>query len=240
MVLVVLPLLFKQNLKLVLQEYQVIQQFLLHKTGQTMTISIPTLKTPTLAASSTPVSQYVLAGSEATAGVFHFTADDGSVNITEVSFAVTGPVSRVIVEGKSASVVGGTATVTGLNFNIPKGFSGRTLPVIVEYNPIVVSGSTTNSNKVSTLTLTRVKYTAGNTTKTLTLNTAQQASATTREMRVVGGIPAISLNASTRSNLSTGPILLAEVTVSALQNGGPIQVKQLSISSSMAGITGEI
>ena len=59
-------------------------------------------------------------------------------------------------------------------------------------------------------------------------------------MTIVGGLPMVDLNASTRSGLSAGTTLLAEVTVSALSNGGPIQVKTLplKISATGAGFSG--
>ncbi|MDD4738162.1 MAG: hypothetical protein PHF54_02805, partial [Candidatus Pacebacteria bacterium] len=202
--------------------------------GQLMTISSPTLDTPSLAVSSSPAAQYVLASSEMIVANYHFKANNGSVNVTEAKFSVatTGTVTHITVDGKEVPVIGGIATVTGMNFNIPAGNTGRNLPVTVKYNTVGQYGGTV-ANTVSAVTLTDVKYVAGNTTTSI-----PAIGATSRVMRVVGGIPTVSLNASTRSNLSSGSTLLAEVTVSALSNGGPIQVKQLSTSSSMAGITG--
>ncbi|MDD3054183.1 MAG: peptidoglycan-binding domain-containing protein, partial [Endomicrobiaceae bacterium] len=47
------------------------------KAGQKMTVKSPTLDTPVLAVSSSPVAQYMLAGSEAPVANFHFVANDG-------------------------------------------------------------------------------------------------------------------------------------------------------------------
>ena len=56
-------------------------------------------------------------------------------------------------------------------------------------------------------------------------------------MTIVGGIPAVDIVALSRNTLSTGSTMLAEITVSALSNGGPIRVETLPIKVGLTNAT---
>ncbi|MGI6132685.1 MAG: beta strand repeat-containing protein, partial [Bacillota bacterium] len=203
------------------------------KPGQLMSIKNPTLNTPTLVASSSPASQYVLAKTEQVVANYNFRATDGAVTIKEIEFTIANPetITSITVGGVTKEVYGSPVNVTGLNIPVPATYSGASIPVKVTYNTVGFGGGA-NSNTTSQVSISKVKYSAGNMTLTKT-----GLSVPANQMTIVGGLPMVDLNASTRSGLSAGTTLLAEVTVSALSNGGPIQVKELPLKISATNVT---
>ncbi|MDD2245258.1 MAG: hypothetical protein PHR13_11705, partial [Dysgonamonadaceae bacterium] len=210
------------------------------KVGQAMVITSPTLQTPTLVASSSPANQYVLAGSQGVIAYYQLAATNGSVTIDEINFTVDNAkaITEIIVEGKSSIITpttgttAGTAKISGLNYVIPAGYSGKTLPVTVKFNTVGLYGgaATKDTAKVS---ISSVKYTAGNLTTTLT----PAAVVDSNTMTLAGGMPSVSLAASNRTGLATGSTLLGSVTVGATKDGGAIKVQTLAIKVGLTTAT---
>jgi hypothetical protein len=71
-----------------------------------------------------------------------------------------------------------------------------------------------------------VKYTSGNESKTLSVGSSNASNT----MRIVGGVPTVVLNPSTRTGLTTARTLLGEVTVGALSGGGQIAVQEIPLT----------
>ena len=204
-----------------------------------MAVKSPTLASVALVASSSPSAQYVLAGSEGPVATFNFKATDGEVTINEIEFTITNPenITSITVGGVTKTVNSSPTNVTGLNIEVPAHNAGISVPVSVKYKTVGTNGITTDTN-VSQVKITKVKYTAGNTTLIFGDESAENlVSAKARQMTIVGGLPTVNLKGSTRTNLSEGSTLLAEVEIGALGNGGPIQVKQLPVKISATNVT---
>ena len=204
--------------------------------GQTRQIISPTLDAPILAVSSSPSAQYVLAGSEGTIAQFNFKSTNGNVTVNELKFTFGDGVASITVGGQTRQTSGSDVTISGLNELITAGYSGKNIPVTVNYHTVGIGGAET-SNTDAKVTLTQVKYTSGNETKTL----AVSGSNASNTMKIVGGVPTAVLSSSTRTGLTTARTLLAEVTVGALKaptpNGGQIAVQEIPLTiSKSAGL----
>jgi hypothetical protein len=204
--------------------------------GQTITFSLATMATTTLSATSLP-AQYVLAGSSVTNATYHMSMSSGagSAVVTDMHFTVTGSassngtISSIMVAGKSASVISGVASVSGLSLVVPAGFSGIDVPVTVTYNNVGFGGSAHTTN-TSIMTLDEIKYTVGNTVKTSP--TVSQAAAT---MVLVASYPTISI-AKSDQNVAAGQVKIASLTISAPANGD-IKLRAVPLTLSTNGGT---
>jgi len=190
-----------------------------------MTTAIATLKTPVLTTSS-PAAQFALGGTEGVAAEYNFVAENGEITINELKFVVADSktVKSITVAGKTADVIGNTATLTNVNYTIPAGYAGKTLQATVKYNTVGLGGI--ESNLDSLVTLNSVKYTAGNTPITITPDVSAKT------MKVVAGHPEVTITKST-DTLVNGAVKLADVKV--LAKGGAIKLEELPISVSSTG-----
>ena len=149
---------------------------------------------------------------------FHSVTDGTNLNDT---------ISSITVNGKTSYVVGGKATISGLGYVIPAGYSGKTLPVTVNYN---VGNTGIVSNVASLLTLTGFEYLSGG--KSIPVSGVTVPS---NSMNVVNAIPSVALTADSRSGLISSSVKLADVTVSASSTGGAIKLEQLPITVTSTG-----
>ncbi|MDB4939613.1 MAG: baaA1 [Candidatus Doudnabacteria bacterium] len=205
-------------------------------TGQTMTVAVATVTNPpTIVASASTQAQYIAAGTasgvtDASVASFNFLATSGTANINELRFTVTGSgVTNVKVGGVTAPVVGGVATITGLNIAVPNGSGGVNVPVTVSYSPVGVTGvasATTNS-----VALTYVKYVAGGTTTVITPNVAAPT------QTLVGSKPTLSVDTAQKSGLILGAEnKIGEVTVTA-DAAGNISVGTIRFNVGGSGVS---
>ena len=199
--------------------------------GQTITFRTGTLGTPTINTASSTVAQLVAAANGGSAdgslAQYNFTSANASSTISELTFTVTsGTATSVKVNGVTAPVVGGTAYLTGLSIAVPNGGSGTNVSVYVSYPEVGTSGVA--SATASTLTLTTIKSTSGNTTTTDTVSVAAPS------MTLVGSKPAYTLSGST-DTLLNGSVKIAEVTVTA-DAKGDIKIGQLPITVTSTGV----
>ncbi len=208
--------------------------------GQIMTTATATLGTPTLTTSSL-ASQFVLGGSTSESAQYNFIATNGDVTLDKVSFKVTAAdgatsnntIYSITVNGKTVYVVNSVATISGLGYVIPAGYSGKTLSVTVNYNNVGDTSAAVTSNSVSKLTLTGFEYLSGN-DRTVSGTVAVAAN----DMNVVNAIPSVALTADSRSGLISSSVKLADVTVSASSTGGAIKLEQLPITVTSTGTVG--
>ena len=214
--------------------------------GQTITVGTGSLTSATLNTNSSPVSQFVIGGSQnQPAATFTFVAGtQGGANITELGFTVTNSaITKVMVGGVTASVVSGKALATGLNLAVPVGNSGLDVPVTVNYAPTGIGGI---SDATSLLTLAHIKYTAGNTTITNGTNVAPWSDSVTgimtgsnqaaNTMYLAGTAPTVAITGS-GNFLSTGTQIVGSVTVSA-NAAGKLTLTQLPLSfATSSGVT---
>jgi hypothetical protein len=208
--------------------------------GQTITLASGTLGTPTLLTTTATVSQYVAAGTsggvaDATKATFTFNATNGTVNISELKFSVTGsgvnPITFVKVGNVSANVIGGVAYLTGLNLVVPNGGSGLNVDTLISYSQAGINGVT--SGATSTVSLGYVKYSAGGTTATLctsafgTCTAALGSAIASPIMTIVGSKPTVAL-APVNGTLTVGTKYIADVRVSA-DTQGDIKINTLPL-----------
>ncbi|MFA5841276.1 MAG: peptidoglycan-binding domain-containing protein [Candidatus Paceibacterota bacterium] len=197
--------------------------------GQVMTVAAGSVATPTLTTASM-VPQFVVGGASPSLVTYNFVATNGDATVTELIFTVVTTataIDHVCVGSVCAPVIGGVATVAGLNIVVPAGYAGKDVLVTPTYSLVGIGQQTSNS--AATMNLTSIKYTIGNTTTTAT------PTVTGRAMTLVGSYPTVTLNTATRSGLSNTLVKLADVTVTA-NAAGAIKLKQLPIVTTSTGV----
>ena len=209
-------------------------------TGQTITVGSGSLSTPTLKTGSgyTPDSQFVVGNTSQAIAYYNATSSNGTSVIKELYFSATGtsvansdaPIVNVTVGGITAPVVAGAVTLTGLNISVPQGYAGVNFPVTVQYAPVGIGGVT--SNLTVGLTLTGLKYTAGNTdTSTTTL----AVTSNNNWMTLVSTKPTVTISNPSDTTVGAGGVIeVARITVSA-DSAGPIKVLTLPLSMVTTG-----
>lgn len=181
-----------------------------------------TMNAPTLVASSSTASQYVIGGTpNAIKATFNLSATGGSVVVTQLKFIVVGDnlsaATKVTIGAVSAVPVNGVADLKGLNLVVPNGGAGLNVDVLVSYAP-VGAGGIPSATKVA-VGLSSVS----GTTKTLTLPAPVMAPT----MTLVGSKPTVVVNTTSNPGLIMGvENKIGEFTITAgLQ--GPIMVNDL-------------
>ena len=180
--------------------------------GQTMTVGSGHLSTPTVGSPSTD-SQLVLGGLTSKIVDFNFVSVDGVSVITDMTFNVKGPVTKLTVGGNTFSVNSntGSSTATGLSISVPTGYEGDgiNVPVLATYANIGLNGKASMST--SSVTLTSYKYSSGN------INYSETSSVSSKDMLVVASKPVVSLEDS-MDTIGTNS-LIASVTITADAKG---------------------
>jgi hypothetical protein len=202
--------------------------------GQIVTFRVGTLGTPSILTSGSTAAQLVAAANGGAAdgslAVYSFTSANSTATITELTFSVTsGTATSIKVGSVSAPVVGGVAYVTGLSIAVPNGGSGVNVNVYVSYAEVGVNAPL--SNTASTLTLTTIKSTSGNTTTTTPVSVAAPT------MTLVGSKPVVAVTSITTSGLNMGgENKIGEVTVTADAKGN-IKVNDIKFAVVNVGFT---
>lgn len=175
-------------------------------TGDEVKISQVSVASPVVVAGNMP-SQYIIGGADHQLGSYKFVATNGSPKITEAVFEITGNVAQSIsFAGGNATVVGTTATLTGLNYVIPQGTMGVNIPVVVKYAPVSTTGGAA-SGATTTVTLKSFKYDGGN-----GVVSSATLSASLNEMTLVASKPVIVVS-NYNGGLAGGNQKLVEFTV---------------------------
>jgi hypothetical protein len=206
-------------------------------TGQTVSFGAGTItNAPTLIATSTSPSQYVVGGLDQSQATFNFISTAGASEIKELKFTVTGSdanpsqtVATVCVGTVCQQPSSNVAWLQNLSLAVPNGGGGLSQAVKVTYNE-VGTGKPVIPNKTSTLSLSYVKYTTGNTTKTLC--TAAMASCTDTlsanvdayAVTLVGSKPTVTVASSGTFNPAAGnSTIIGDFTISP--TGGAIKMR---------------
>jgi hypothetical protein len=203
-------------------------------TGQTMTIGVGTIATPTFITSSSTTAQYVAAAGgaeDATRATYNFLSTSGASTISELKFTVTGTdtVTAVKVGSISAAPVSGVVWLTGLSLAVPNGGAGLNVDALVSYSSVGTTGIAPGTT--SSIALTYVKYTSGTTTTTIT------PSVSAPTMTLVGSKPTVSVSGTAGTGLVVGGAgKLSEVTVAA-DNRGNIRVRQIRFTLATSGFS---
>lgn len=208
--------------------------------GVAVTSSVSTLSSPTLSSGS-PVSQFVVGGSQFGIATFKLSTGTAGTNATvrELQFSTTGTdaIESITVGGITSPVIsGGTTTVSGLNISI--GSNGTDIPVTVKYaqfqnNALGQSGSRITGVASTSITLGRVEATSGSGSVIVSV-----VPATSNEMSLVGSKPTVTVSNGNTNTLVLGTEnKVGEFTVTADANGR-IQVASTSLSLSSVGVTG--
>ncbi len=186
-------------------------------TGVVITSLQATLAASALVSTS-PVSQYVVGGTTMNIASFKLkTANDTAATVRELRFTITGTdaISTITVNGQSASVVSGTAIVSGLN--IPISQTGTDVPVTVVYSGFkntTIGGSLTAGIATTTLSLNYVEAVSGAGT-TIVDNVTVVSS---RVMKLFATKPTVTgMNGSAFLTAST--MKIGEFTIAADANG---------------------
>ncbi len=206
-------------------------------TGVVTTANVGTLIASgvTFVPASSPVAQFVLGNSSLMIAKFNVKSANGVEGATLKDLVFTVPantVSSLTVNGKTASVVGTTATLNDVGFAIPADASGLDLLTTAT---LVCANSTGGCAGVSsstvTVALTSVSYHDGETAQAATTTTA-----TTPTHVLVASKPTITMAQTTTSGLGNGSVKIGEFTIAA-DAAGDIEVKQIPVTvSSSTGI----
>ncbi|NTV44871.1 MAG: peptidoglycan-binding protein [Candidatus Yonathbacteria bacterium] len=160
-------------------------------TGQTITVGSGNLAVPTAIQSTSPVAQYVEGNTTGQKiAVYNFTSSTGDSTIQEMTFSLGGTAnaaSKVTVtagaQSCSAPVVGTSATLTGCNITVPKGYGGKDVTVTVDLNTVGLGGLSSASTVSATLTYVKAStgnvITQTNATSTFTLTGSSDLSVAT-------------------------------------------------------------
>lgn len=212
------------------------------KPGQDVTVKIAALSSIAIVAND-PVAKFVVGGTTATAANYKFVAENGNAMIDELTFAVTGGVSEITVDGKTAPVVSDVATITGLSKEVVAGLQGTNVAVLAKYIPVTTlnqGGVVTNGR--STVTLTAVKYTVNGTQ--ITNAAITPAPGASKEMVIVASYPTFLLANDTPVGMSSGFLAganteLLKFTVTNSNVNNPVNLKQITVTPTHStGLTG--
>ncbi|MEI7777278.1 MAG: peptidoglycan-binding domain-containing protein [bacterium] len=198
---------------------------------------------PTIVSSATLPSQFIIGPSSPTIATYNIISTSTNATIQELRFSVAGAgtVAQLAISAggvtATAPVVSGIADFTGLSIPVSAGYGGVNLTLTPTYASV---GGTNGiaSNSFSTTTLVGIMSRSGNSTTQL----GQTASGSSGSLTVTGEVPfvlvsskpTVSINSGSTNGLVTGQVELADVTVSADQNGN-IKVEALPISITTSG-----
>jgi hypothetical protein len=191
----------------------------------------------TFVQSNSPVAQFVV-GNQTTYAIGTFNVKTSNniagATLNDIHFTVpVNTIGSVTVNGKTASVVSGGATVQNVGIAVPSDNGGVNVPVTVSLVCVGAANSCAGvSDSSVTLALDALTYNNGTASTTLTTITA-----TTPTHKLVASKPVVTVAQSSSSGLINGNVKLGEVTITA-DAGGDIEVSQLPITlNNSAGIT---
>jgi hypothetical protein len=177
-----------------------------------------------------PVAQNVVAGATNFAiGTFNVKVNNAIAGaiLQDLTFTVpANTVTSVMVNGKSGSVVGTTATVYGVGLTVPADSTGVNIPVTVGFACVgTANGCTANSPVTANVTLTTITYNNGTTVVSL-----PTSSPVTNSMYIVGSKPTLTVNGTQQTGLVVNAEnKVGEVTIAA-DAAGQVKVNTVTFA----------
>ena len=186
-----------------------------------------------------PVAQVVTAGQTAfNIGTFNFKVNNsiGGAIIKDVTFTVpANTITTITMNGKTASVVGTTATIYNVGATVPADASGVNLPVTVGLVCVgTANGCSANSLVTVNAQVVNVTYNDGNTTQ------AVVTTPVTNSHFISGSKPVYTVNSTQQTGFVLGAEnKIGEVTISA-DAAGQIKVNNIAFNLATSGITAPV
>ncbi len=185
-----------------------------------------------------PVAQLVTGNQTAfVIGTYNFKSNGtAGATVKDVTFtAPTNTVTTVMMNGKSANFVGGTATIYNVGSVVPADASGINIPVTVGLVCVgTVNGCSANSPVTVNLTATTVTYNDGNTVQSIT---PTPGTAVTASHMIVGSKPTFTVSSTQQTGLTIGAEnKIGEVTIAA-DAAGQIRINNLAFNVAVSGLT---
>lgn len=191
----------------------------------------------TLNAGQSPVAQLVVGNqSNFAIGTFNVKVNNaiGGGVIQDLTFTVpSNTVTSVMVNGKTGTVVGTTATVYNVGLTVPADASGVNIPVTVGLTCVgTANGCSANSPVTVNVTLATLTYNDGVTVQTIS------PAVVTNSMSIVGSKPTFTVSSSQQTGLVVGAEnKIGEVTISA-DAAGQIKINNIAFNIAESGFTG--
>ena len=170
---------------------------------------------------------------------YNIKATTSPVTISEMTFTVApdnNAITSITVGGVTKGISATTGNViTGLNIAIPAGSSGVDIPVTVTFGAISSTGLTSQNSATTYVTLTGLKFVAGNVTTPLT-----GLSLSSNSMQLVASQPTLTVSGSD-TGLTVGGTLagvenkIGSVTITADAHGS-IRLSQLKFNFGTTGV----
>lgn len=212
-------------------------------TGPTITANVASLLVSgvTFNTGASPVSQLVIGGNSSFGiATFNFKVNNAVAGgmIKDVTFTVpANTISAITMNGKTASVVGTTATIYNVGATVPADNSGINLPVTVALVCAgTANGCPANSPVTTNIQIPSITYFDGATTQTLT----GIGTATSSSFYIVASKPSLAVDSVQKTGLVLGAEnKIGEVTISA-DAAGKITLATTTFATSTSGITGAV
>lgn len=204
--------------------------------GVQTTANVATIVTTgiTFVPGQSPVAQYIIGGVSglqiATFNVKNSNNVGGAV-IKDMVFTVpANTISSIVVNGKSASVVGTTATIFDAGITVPSDASGVDVPVSVTLVCVNASAGCAGVSASSvSLTLASLTYNDGE-----VVSGSIVSGSSTPTHGLVASRPTLTMTQSAATGFGNGIVKIGEFTVSA-DAAGDVSVKQIPVTVSVAG-----
>jgi hypothetical protein len=188
----------------------------------------------TFKTSSFPAATFLIAGqSNVSVGSFNVKSNGiAGGTIKDVTFTGLANVSSITANGKTASVVGGSATIYDLGVNVPADASGVDVPVTVNLVCVNSSGGCTGTSDSNVaITWGATTYNNGSTV----VGPFTPTLATSLTNKLVASKPVVTMTASNSTGLTlVGINRIGSFTVAA-DAAGDIKIEQIPVVTQVAG-----
>jgi hypothetical protein len=213
--------------------------------GPTTTVKTPAIITTgvTFVPGSSLTAQYVSGNSSTTLPIatYNVVTNNGVAGavIQDITFstAAANTITSVTVNGKTASVVGTTATVYAVGITVPSDNSGVNIPVTVTL-ACVGTSCAGQSNSTAQLTITHMTYNNGSTISPVTAvadgSGSAVLSAQSAGLVLVGSVPTVTLTSGSVTGLGAGDVTIGSFTVAA-STSGDIKLVAVPITTTTGG-----
>lgn len=189
----------------------------------------------TFVPASSPVAQYVV-GPASSLGIatFNFKTSNnvaGAV-LRDITFTVpANTIASVTMNGKTANVVGTTATLYDVNVTVPGDNSGINVPVTVSLVCSALGGGCSGTSGTNvTLTISNVTYNDGSAVVSVV-----PAAAVSATHVLVATKPTITMNSSNSTGFTSGTLQIGTFTIAA-DAAGDVKLEQIRINTTVAGV----
>lgn len=200
--------------------------------GSTLTAAVATIASSdvTFVPSSSAVAQFLIGGQSSFAiGTFNFknTGGVGGAVIKDVTVTVPADtIGSVTMNGVTAQVVSGVATLFNVGTVVPADAAGVNVPMTVSLVCVGASnGCAGVSNTTATAQITNVTYNNGSAVVSTT------TSAITATSKLVASKPTLAMTTTSGSGLTNGSVKIGEFTVSA-DAAGDIKLEAIPVTVS--------